>query len=491
MSPTPAVRLSVTTLSLLVLLLAAAIVVRRQPIAQGFASTNLAPSGTFTGFIGGAQYLIEIPPAWNGTLLLFSHGLVPPTSKNPPQDAPDRPSAVYLLGQHYALAGSSYSQTGWAVAQALHDQIALLNYFDSRFGKPVRTIAWGQSLGGLITAGLVQRHPNRFTAAMPMCGAVAGSIATWNLALDGEFALQTLLDPKHQMVSVVHIANPIFNILAAEALVTDADLTARGRARVALAAALSDIPGWYNAAAPPPAASNFAAQLANQVQWLKQQDVPLSFGFRTEVELRAGGNPSWNTGIDYARQLAISVDQPEVQALYRQAGMSLQGDLNALQRASRIAADPAAQRYLEQNIVLNGRLPVPFLAMHTIGDGLVPVEEEQAFQSTVRGAGKGNLLRQLYINRAGHCTFTPAEEIVGLRLLIDRLNVGHWSGVRAVAALNGAAAALGTRLNPRRPAFVTYRPAGISTTIRRAVDGLSGTVSVRVASLEPIFPDQE
>ena len=40
--------------------------------------------------------------------------------------------------------------SGWAVQDALHDQIALLDYFNKTYGEPERTIAWGHSLGGMI-----------------------------------------------------------------------------------------------------------------------------------------------------------------------------------------------------------------------------------------------------------------------------------------------------------------------------------------------------
>src|SRR5205823_14180803 len=36
----------------------------------------------------------------------------------------------------------------------------------------------------IITAGLVQLHPDLFAAALPMCGVLAGGIANWNGALD-------------------------------------------------------------------------------------------------------------------------------------------------------------------------------------------------------------------------------------------------------------------------------------------------------------------
>ena len=102
---------------------------------------------------------------------------------------------AWLLGHGYALAGSSYATTGWAIQQALPDQVNTLNVFDEAYGKPSTTIAWGHSLGGIITAGLIQDYPNLFNAALPMCGVLSGGVATWNTALDAEFAFQKLIDP--------------------------------------------------------------------------------------------------------------------------------------------------------------------------------------------------------------------------------------------------------------------------------------------------------
>ena len=88
------------------------------------------------------------------------------------------------------------------------DQIQVLDVFDADFGKPKQTIAWGHSLGGIITAGLVQNNPGRFTAAQPMCSVLAGGVATWNAALDGEFAFKTLLAPNSDL-QLVNITTPI------------------------------------------------------------------------------------------------------------------------------------------------------------------------------------------------------------------------------------------------------------------------------------------
>src|SRR5215470_17267963 len=63
----------------------------------------------------GATFLIEVPSPWNGTLLLYSHGYVGPGSNNPAHDVGDPLTRAALLANGFALAGSSYAHTGWAI----------------------------------------------------------------------------------------------------------------------------------------------------------------------------------------------------------------------------------------------------------------------------------------------------------------------------------------------------------------------------------------
>jgi len=215
-------------------------------LAGGGAVASTAPVDQ-TGVINGAAYQIEIPTDWNGVLLLYSHGYVIPGSSNPPTDVGDLQTHDYLLANHYALAGSAYRTTGWAVHEALEDQIALLNFFDDHFGKPRQTLAWGHSLGGMITAGLVQQHPRRFDGALPMCGVLAGGVGVWNTALDAEFVFKTLVAPGSDL-QLVNIADPTANLGLAEGFLQHAQATPQGRARIALAAAVGDLPGWFDPA---------------------------------------------------------------------------------------------------------------------------------------------------------------------------------------------------------------------------------------------------
>jgi pimeloyl-ACP methyl ester carboxylesterase len=451
---------------LLPVAVAAALLSLGLPVRAGTA----AGSGAVTKYTGtfkdGATYLIEVPANWNGTLFLYSHGYVVPGTNNPAMDVGDPVTRGWMLGHGYALAGSSYATTGWAVQAALPDQIHTLNVFNKLVGKkPTTTVAWGHSLGGMITAGLIQQYPSRFSAALPMCGVVSGGIATWNTALDAEFAFQQLVDPS---VQVVHITNPGANLTNALQAVQKAQKTAAGRARIALGAAFSDTPGWFTPLSAQPGPGDYAAQEANQYLWDSQVDFPFVFALRAQLEAVAGGNPSWNTGVNYFKDLLKSANLKEVLWLYHKAGLDLDTDLAKLAAAARITADPTAVTYLKKHITYNGNLSIPVLTMHTIGDGLVVPENESAYATAVANAGKSALLRQIFVDRAGHCAFTPAETITAVKALLNRLSTGQWNDTGLTPArMNAKAAALGPKYNvfsgpsgpvATPPGFLSYTP---------------------------------
>jgi len=460
---------------LLVALLAAALV-GLAPTARADGPTTL--TGTLPD---GATWQARVPPDWNGTLLLYSHGYRTPGSQNPASDASDPVTAGWLLGHGYALAGSSYAGTGWAVKEALTDQLATLDVVADRIGRPRRTIAWGDSLGGMITAGLVQVAPSRLDGALPMCGVLGGAVGLWNQALDSAFAFRTLLAPDSAL-RLVHIANPVANLTLAQQTLAAAQATPQGRARIALVAALSDLPGWFDPTQPEPAPDDYATREAAQFTTAQQVDLAFGFAFRAELEARAGGNPSWNTGVDYRRQLDRSVDRDEVAALYQAAGLSLDADLAALNQAPRIEADPDAVRYAARWITYDGGLGgVPVLTLHTAGDVLVVVQHEWAYARTVAGAGDRSLLRRAFVHRANHCTFTPAERIAGLQALLHRVETGSWDDGTLPERLNAGAADLGPGLNvlllgsgvppiPTPPAFLSYDPAQFLRPFNRPAD---------------------
>jgi hypothetical protein len=129
-------------------------------------------------------------------------------------------------------------------------------------------------------------------------------------------------------------------------------------------------------------------------------------------------------GVDYERLLARSPSRDLVHALYR--GHDLRGDLRRLAKGRRVAPDLRATAYLARNVAYDGRLPVPVLTVHTTADGLVVSPHQDAYRGAVRRAGRSRLLEQLWVDRPGHCTFTDAETLAALDVLLERLDRGRW-----------------------------------------------------------------
>jgi hypothetical protein len=75
------------------------------------------------------------------------------------------------------------------------------------------------------------------------------------------------------------------------------------------------------------------------------------------------------------------------------------------------------------------------------------------------------MLRQVFVHRAGHCTFTPAETIAAVQVMLRRLDTGHWDDAALKpAALNATARAQDESLNAflgaaTPPAFIDFNPA--------------------------------
>jgi pimeloyl-ACP methyl ester carboxylesterase len=416
----------------------------------------------------GATWVIDAPLNWNGTLLLFAHGLVPPGAPNPPANATDPVTAGFLLNAGYALAGSSFATTGWAAEDALRDQADLLDVVAGTIGQPRITIAWGASLGGLVAAALAERAPRGIDGALSLCGVLAGGVGGWNSFLDVMFTIKTLIAPD-AAIELTNISNPVGSIQTVVDVLGTAQATPEGRARIALAAAVGNIPGWTRADQPEPDRRDFEQQEVNQFEILRSLTAFLGIAVRADLEARAGGNPSFNSGVDYTDLLRNSADRREVLALYLRAGLDVSDDLQRLAAAPRITADRAALRYLTRFITLRGRLEVPVLTMHNIADPLAPVEHEAAYAAVVREADDWSHLRQVYVGRAGHCIFTPAETVAALQVVMKRVDSGGWTARTEPDHLNRRAAALGPALNaylddetgqpvPTAPAFVEFKP---------------------------------
>jgi pimeloyl-ACP methyl ester carboxylesterase len=425
-----------------------------------------------SGTIDGAQFRVETPEHWNGTLVLYSHGYLPPgfpsfgialTNRPPDRSETER----WLLEHGYALAASQFVEggTGYQVQNALHDQMALLDWFDENVGRPRHTVATGQSMGAAIAVLLAERHPDRFDGVATMCGGY-DPLGTFNAGLDVDFTVKTLLAPG-QDIDLVRMTDPAASTQALVNAVDQALTTPQGRARLAVAAAFDNITGWYSAHQPRP--TDIAERIRQQASWIRNAYIAaLGPSAHADLEPKAGGNPSWNVGVDYRRQLAASAQTDLVRQAYRAAGLNLRDDLDRLAAAPRIAPDPEAVAFMYRFGVPRGRTPVPVVTLHSTGDGGAVPDQERWYADQVRRSGDPGQLRQLYVERGMHCSYSAAEEIVELRTLFERIDTGRW-GDTTPQRLTAEARDLGDDYNlvldfgtfqdaPVAPGFTTFAP---------------------------------
>ena len=429
------------------------------------AAAPSAAAVTSTSYSGrtsdGGRWVADVPSSWNGTLLLFSHGFGPLQAADVPSPLAKQP----LLDLGYALAGSSYDPNGsqWALGSALRDQFQTLA--DVRRDLPSRprhVVAYGISMGGLISA-LEDEHANgRIDGALTACGVVAGGIQLNNYQLDSEYTIHQLLAPKAS-IRLVRLASPAAGTSTGrklDAAAQRAQNTAKGRARLALAMAFLNVPTWApGELMPGPKA--YGKQEKEQYDFEFTGSTTTMDGLessRASVEQAAGGNGSWTIGVNFAELLARSPYAPEVKALYHQAGLNINDDLATLTRDANIKADRNAIQWLQNTSVPTGHLQVPELDIHTIADQRAPVQQENYYAHTVKESGSSDLLRQAFVQRQVHCNFTLAELVAGLHAVQQRLTTRKWGSVADPSQLQATATGLG--IGPA--AFTPYHPQALS-----------------------------
>lgn len=364
----------------------------------------------FSGSLAnGTQWIAVVPDNWNGTLLLHSHGYLPSfvPFPNPAPTIATIPAAAELLDLGYAVAASSYADKGWALPTAPQDQVDSLQAAIEAIGtEPDVVLAYGTSMGGLVTAQLAEHAEDVIDGAMPTCGIVAGGADLNNYQLDGAHAVNELLAGGGIQIADYATQGDAFAASAAlQAAVTSATTadTPEARARVALAAALFQLD---------------PSDLAGIIGFV----TPARFDLITA----AGGESGWNEGVDYERLFSESPYYRRVAAMYRDAGLSLRTDLKTLTDTADIPFNEEAVESMLGHSQPNGDLQMPVLSIHTTYDPLVPAEHEDEYADDVHSQRNRPLLRQAFVDRPGHCSFTSAELVAGVKVLEERVDTGRW-----------------------------------------------------------------
>jgi hypothetical protein len=268
----------------------------------------------------------------------------------------------------------------------------VVELFTQKYRTPSYVFVNGSSLGAHTGAAAVQARPDVFDGAVLQCGGLAGAIGLWNSKLDALFVSKTLLAPGDPRYPIIDIPDDFATVTrpAWLAMVQAAQQTPEGKARIALAAVIAQLPSWSVNSKPIPAPGDYDALQAGLYDSLAGNALPVigqAMSSRNEINRRSGGNISWNLGVDYTAILAGVQNADVVNAMYAKAGLSLEEDLDRLRSAERIIADPDAIRWARIQII-DDPLAVPVITVNGVGDQISPVAAEQAYEAVV---GSSNL----------------------------------------------------------------------------------------------------
>jgi pimeloyl-ACP methyl ester carboxylesterase len=382
--------------------------------------------------------MIRVPSNWNGTLIRDLDGvdLMTTTIRTGGTDQ----LVHFLLERGYAFAGTERHPRRWVGGFDPNREIERIemvhDVFLHKFDEPSRVIQFGCSGGGRVGAIIAEEYPDRVDGVL----AVGNQPVAWwgNQALDFFFVLHSLLAPELQFLdlSMEGGTRPVFPSLAFawRQVITEAQETPEGRARIALALTIGQMPAIGDPRFPEPDRNNVAElqlsmyqavlEAAHRVGGLSRYMLESSPGFGARSY-----QVSWNDDVDYKEffENGNKYNKRAVRQLYEEAGLELEADLEKINRTPRISADPEGLAYWSaRGRIAVGNPKVPVLRWHDVGDNLQPVSNVQGYMDLVRTNGKEDMVRLIYSKGPTHCRFTVAELFTAIKTLEHRLDTGSW-----------------------------------------------------------------
>jgi pimeloyl-ACP methyl ester carboxylesterase len=363
-----------------------------------FASISEIETERFWGIHNGAGYRIEVPSSWNGDLLVWAHGYRGDGLELIVDNPPHR---EWLIANGYAWAASSYSKNAYDVAQGAKDTHALNKFFNGLVGKPNYTFISGGSMGGQITAVIIEQWPNSYDGAMPMCGVMA-DYELFDFFLDFNLVAQALAGVDAEYPP----ANDYMTVTVPD-----------------VKSMLELVPGTF------PFTLNDEGEQLKAVTELRSGgerpvfdqgflfwngvagDFLFGLGTGTGTLTKVKGMPLDNIDIIYQfdNDPALTIEEEALN-----------------ENVLRLERDPQSQHPngLANVPVVSGDITIPVLTLHTIGDLFVPLSMEQIYAQRVAENGASHLLVQRAIRDFDHCTFTAEELIMGFVELVGWVKYG-------------------------------------------------------------------
>ena len=383
----------------------------------------------------GAVYRYEVPLGWNGDLVMYAHGfrgcflpdgsLVPLRVDNPPL-------REYYLARGYAWAASSYSKNCYDVKDGVESTNRLARIFAREVGKPNRTLITGFSMGGHVTGAAIEMFPNvncpdgrrgricrrfayilgkfsggvKYDGAAPRCG-VMGDVEQFNYLGDFGLVATALAAEVNPLVQQEFPPPPDYFVNKLPLIIGTLFSNFGADYPFGLTEQGEKLKG-------------VTRQISGGERPIFDQAYPfwqdLLFGF-------SGGDPTLDgvlPGVIYDNRKRV----------YQFDGNPmLTEDERALNESIiRVRRDRGVNRKrflrLQRVPEITGRISIPVLSVHTLGDLFVPFSSEQVYAREVQRHRRSGLLVSRATRAIGHCEFSAEELMQTFDDLVQWVNDG-------------------------------------------------------------------
>jgi pimeloyl-ACP methyl ester carboxylesterase len=370
----------------------------------------------------GAAYRIEVPPDWNGTLVMFAHGF---RGTGNVVWVSDPQLRQFFVDHGFAWAASSYALNGYDPGDGVVDTHDLLQAFPSVTGLHARqAIMTGLSMGGEITVAEIEAYKGDFAGAMPYCGVLAGN----NLF---DYYLGA-------------------NVTAAGLTGTTISYPTTLAAGQAYApayqnAVLSELPALGITPNPATGGQTFTTNLtktgtlwADTVEQLSGGTRPGfqsaidfwdGFGFPplTHIPFLFGLYPGLNGGTLGFANGSVAGNEGTFYTFSDQPASMLPREV-ALNRAVLrvpVTATSSADALSPAELpTIQGNPGIPVLSIHGIGDLFVPFSMDQQYDRLMVAHGQGDMFVSRAIREVTHCGYTDRELSAGFSALVSWIATG-------------------------------------------------------------------
>ncbi len=349
----------------------------------------------------GSLYTLYMPtdPAWNGSLIIYTHGYVAPDAPVAlPSEGGERDAVAGLVNAFvpagFGVAFSSYSENGWAVKDGITRTRQLIGMYASQFGKPQHTYIIGVSMGAAIAVAMAEKNPELIDGVIAISGPVGGTLWQFGYLLNARVAFDYYYpglvegDAYHVPAGLQLDLSPTGPIVTA--LIGDFLSAVK-------IAAIDQVAMAWDPGDP--------SQLVNMIGTALWFSV---YGTNDALERTHGHIPLGNADVTYTGPLFP-------------LGPFAPGELDAFNLAvERYTSTPDAENYMDHWYVPTGKLGVPVVTLHNLRDPAVPYSHEAVFRDLVDAAGRSSFLKGQILASApfGHGVVTPEEVMQAFALLI-------------------------------------------------------------------------